>query len=181
MVAVFDFAVKNMNSFGYRRNFGNSKGHSSAWLFFLALFLNGLISWAANTTEHNTLQNYQISANRINVPLTPFPGDALRGRAIVAGRDGNCLACHSAPIPEQQFHGNLGPDLSEVGSYYDAGQLRLRLVDPKKLNPDTIMPAFYKTAGLKQVGKHYTNEPILSAQEIEDVISYLLTLEHKGR
>ena len=180
MVAVFDFAVKNMNSFGCRRNFGNSKGHSSAWLFFLALFLGGLISSTAKTTEHNTLQNYQINANRINEPLTAFPGDAYRGRTIVAGRDGNCLACHSAPIPEEQFHGNLGPNLAEVGSYYDAAQLRLRLVDPKKLNPETIMPAFYKTSGLKQVGKHYTNKPILSAQQIEDVISYLLTLKHKG-
>jgi len=180
MIVVFDLAVKNMNSLGYRRDFGNNKGQSSVWLFLFVLFLNGLISWAANTTEHNTLQNYQISANRINVPLTPVPGDTFRGRAIVAGRDGNCLACHSAPIPEQQFHGNLGPDLAEVGSYYDAGQLRLRLVNPKKLNPDTIMPAFYRTAGLKQVSRHYTNQPILNAQQIEDVISYLLTLKHKG-
>ena len=95
----------------------------------------------------------------------------------MAGRDGNCLACHKAPIPEEQFHGNLGPDLSQVGSYYDAGQLRLRIVDPKKLSPETIMPSFYKISGLNRVGKRYADKPMLNAQQIEDVISYLLTLQ----
>jgi len=169
-----------MNSFPQSRSISDSTRHSNARGVFLALFLSGLIIPSAKTTEHNTLQNYQISAGRINDPLTSFPGNTSRGRTIVAGRAGNCLACHTVPIPEEQFHGNLGPDLTAVGSYYDAGQLRLRLVDPKKLNPDTIMPAFYKTSGLNQVGKHYANKPILSAQQIEDVISYLLTLKHKG-
>ena len=122
---------------------------------------------------------YTVEADRIVAPLTKSPGIPSRGRQIVAGRDGNCLACHTAPIPEEQFHGNLGPDLSQVGSYYDEAQLRLRLVDPKQLNPETIMPAFFKTTGLNRVGKKYTGRPILNAQQIEDVIAYLLTLKDK--
>ena len=131
----------------------------------------------ATATDRASDSPYIIKMGQIEAPLTKTPGIPSRGRQIVAGRRANCLACHTAPIPEEQFHGNLGPDLSKIGSYYDAGELRLRLVDPKQLNPDTIMPAFLKTTGLNRVGKQYTGKPILSAQQIEDVIAYLLTLK----
>ena len=114
--------------------------------------------------------------NMISVSLTDQPGDPKRGRAIAAGRDGNCLACHRMPIPEEQFHGDLGPDLVGVGSRFNEGELRIRLVDPKQVNPDTIMPAFYKVSGLRRVARRYLDQPILGPQEIEDVIAYLKTL-----
>lgn len=119
---------------------------------------------------------YTIVGDGIPAPLDGLSGDAARGRAIVAGREGNCLACHHAPIPEEEFHGDLGPDLRGAGSRYDAAQLRLRLVAPRAVNPETVMPAFHQAEGLRRVARRYQGVPILDAQEIEDVIAYLLTL-----
>lgn len=104
-------------------------------------------------------------------------GDATRGRAIVASRQtGLCLLCHSGPIPEERFQGNLAPDLAGAGKRWSADQLRLRLVDPRRLNPDSIMPAYYRTEGLTRVGLAWQGKPLLSAQQIEDVVAYLVTL-----
>ena len=111
-------------------------------------------------------------------PLTATPGDPVRGRAIVADRQrGLCLLCHAAPIPEERFQGNLGPDLAGAGRRWTAAQLRLRLVDGRRLNPDSIMPSYYRTEGLHRVGPAFQGRPVLAAQEIEDVIAYLLTLK----
>ena len=86
-------------------------------------------------------------------PLTTTAGDPARGRAIVVSRQqGLCLLCHSAPISEERFQGNLAPDLAGSGARATAGQLRLRLVDARLLNPDSIMPAYYRTDGLSRVG-----------------------------
>ena len=110
-------------------------------------------------------------------PLVAQPGDVLRGRAIVASRQtGLCLLCHAAPIPEERFQGNLAPDLAGAGSRWSAGQLRLRLVDAQRLNPDSMMPSYYRTDGLVRVGAAWVAKPVLSAQQIEDVVSYLGTL-----
>src|SRR3954471_22479064 len=73
-------------------------------------------------------------------------GDAVRGRAIVANRQvGLCLLCHTGPIPEERFQGNLAPDLRGAGRRWNAAQLRARIVDASQFNPDTIMPSYYKT------------------------------------
>ena len=92
-------------------------------------------------------------------------------------KKGNCLACHQMPIPEQPFHGNIGPELVDVGANYSAGELRLRLVNSKVINEDTIMPAFYRNDGYNRVLKKFKGKTILSAQEVEDIIAYLLTLK----
>ena len=105
-------------------------------------------------------------------------GDAARGRALVANRtQGLCLLCHSGPIPEERFQGNLAPDLAGAGRRWSTAQLRLRLVDPRRLNPDSIMPAYGRTTGLTQVGRNWEGKPILDAQQIEDVVAYLATLK----
>ena len=115
---------------------------------------------------------------RIDQSLTGTPGDAARGRAVAFNtKQGNCLACHKMPIPEQQFHGALGPDISEVGGALSEGELRLRIVNAKVLNPDTIMPAFYRNDGFQRVMKKFQGKTILSAQQVEDVVAYLLTLK----
>jgi sulfur-oxidizing protein SoxX len=80
------------------------------------------------------------------------------------------------PLPQRQFHGSIGPALDGVGARYSAGELRLRLVDPKALNSDTIMPAYHRVEGLQRVHERYRGKPILTAQQIEDVVAYLLTL-----
>ena len=114
----------------------------------------------------------------IDQPLTATPGDPARGRAIVANRQtGLCLLCHVGPIPEERFQGNLAPDLAGAGSRWSAGQLRLRIVDARRLNPQTIMPPYQRTDGLQRVGTAWQGKPLLSAQQIEDVVAYLVTLK----
>ena len=110
--------------------------------------------------------------------LTGQPGDVARGRAIVANRTvGLCLLCHSGSFPEERFQGNLAPSLAGAGSRSTPGQLRLRLVDAARLNPDTIMPSYYRVDGLVHVAKNFQGKTILTAQQIEDVVAYLATLK----
>ena len=105
-------------------------------------------------------------------------GDPQRGRAIVANRQvGLCLLCHTAPIPEERFQGDLAPELKGVGSRLSAAEIRARIVDPSKANPDTIMPAYYKTEGLSRVAPSFQGKTILSAEQIDDVVAYLVTLK----
>ncbi len=118
------------------------------------------------------------AVDAIERPLTDTPGDAARGRAIVASRQvGLCLLCHAGPIPEERFQGNLAPDLAGAGGRWTAGQLRLRMVDPRRLNPQTVMPAYQRTDGLTRVGSAWQGKPLLSAQQVEDVVAYLVTLK----
>lgn len=110
--------------------------------------------------------------------LTGTSGDAARGRAIVLDRHvGLCLLCHSGPFPEERFQGNLAPSLAGVGSRLSAGQIRLRIVDASRVNPQTIMPPYYRTDGLDRVAPAYRGKTVLTAQQIEDVVSYLVTLK----
>jgi L-cysteine S-thiosulfotransferase len=121
---------------------------------------------------------YTIVGDAIPASLTGTAGDPVRGRAIVANRNrGLCLLCHSGPFPEDRFQGNMAPDLSGAGSRWSEGQLRLRIVDGRKLNPDTIMPPFYRVDRLTRVPAGFRDKPVLTAVEIEDVIAYLMTLK----
>jgi sulfur-oxidizing protein SoxX len=109
--------------------------------------------------------------------LTGAKGDPGRGRAIVASRQiGLCLLCHSGPFPEERFQGNLAPDLRGAGGRWSEGQLRLRIVDSGRLNPSSIMPAYHRTEGLVRVAPAYRGKPVLSAEQIEDVVAFLMTL-----
>ncbi len=109
--------------------------------------------------------------------LTGAKGDPARGRAIVTNRQvGLCLLCHSGPFPEERFQGNLAPDLGGAGLRWSEGQLRLRMVDPGRINPTTIMPAYHRTDGLVRVAPAYRGKPILSPAQIEDVVAFLATL-----
>ncbi len=104
-------------------------------------------------------------------------GDAARGRAIVVDRQvGMCLLCHSGPFPEERFQGDLAPDLSGAGARWTAAQLRLRLVEPTRFNPATIMPSYARTEDLRRVVPELRGRPLLTPQQIEDVIAFLGTL-----
>jgi L-cysteine S-thiosulfotransferase len=109
--------------------------------------------------------------------LTGVRGEPERGRAIVVNRQvGLCLLCHSGPFPEERFQGNLAPDLKGAGRRWSEGQLRLRIVDPSRTNPATIMPAYYRTDGLVRVAPAWRGKPVLTAEQIEDVVAFLTTL-----
>ena len=104
-------------------------------------------------------------------------GDAARGRAIVANRQlGLCLLCHSAPIPEERFQGNLAPSLAGAGSRWTPAQLRQRVADPASMNAATIMPAYAATTGLVRVPAALAGKPLLTDAQIDDVVAYLQTL-----
>ena len=108
-------------------------------------------------------------------PLTDQAGDPANGRKLAATK-GLCLSCHAMPIPEQADHGDVGPDLAGVAERLQPAELRMRIVDPKVINPDTPMPSFYKK-DLNRVAKDWVGQTILSAQEVEDVVAYLGTLK----
>jgi L-cysteine S-thiosulfotransferase len=131
------------------------------WLLLFLVFLSG-----------------RVVADELPAPLTGAKGDPVRGRAIVADRQvGLCLLCHSGPIPEERFQGDLAPSLAGAGARWSEAQLRLRIADPAKVNPNTIMPSYYKSRGLDRVAASYRGKTILSAQQIEDVVAYLATLQ----
>lgn len=119
---------------------------------------------------------YQVQGDSITAPLTAIPGDPARGREWIAGRDGNCLLCHSIPETGERFMGNVAPPLSGVAARLTPGQIRLRVVDPTRVKPDVVMPSYYRVDRLDRVAQPYAGKPILTAQQIEDVVAYLQTL-----
>ena len=136
-----------------------------------------LVAFAANAGAED-LQPFAIVGDEIPASLTGTPGDPERGREIVGNRQvGLCLLCHTGPFPEARFQGNLAPDLAGAGARANAGQLRLRIVDASRLNPNTIMPPYYRIDGLTRVAASYRGKPILSAEQIEDVVAFLVTLK----
>ncbi|WP_425069357.1 sulfur oxidation c-type cytochrome SoxX [Reyranella sp.] len=140
-----------------------------ALLFLILALVAGPVSAQQGTP--------QIVDDSIPRSLTGQPGDAARGRAIVANRSvGLCLLCHSSPIAEERFQGDLAPSLAGAGSRWSEGQLRLRIVDGSRLNADTIMPAYYRTEGLHRVARGFEGKTILTPAQVEDVVAYLLTL-----
>lgn len=121
---------------------------------------------------------YAVVGDAVPQPLTDLAGDPARGRAIVANRQlGLCLLCHTGPFPEERFQGNLAPDLAGAGARWSVAQLRLRLVDARALNPQTTMPSYHRVDGLTRVAPALAGQPLLGAQQIEDVVAFLATLQ----
>ena len=144
------------------------------WLSSLVLTLLLLLAGGAALAAE---PEYEIRDYAIPEPLTDEPGDPVRGQAIMIDREGgNCLGCHEAPV-DAEFFGTTGPTLVAVGRRLTPGQIRLRLVDPKKINPMTMMPAYYKTEGLHRVAPAFAGRPVLDAQQIEDVVAFLSSLK----
>lgn len=132
---------------------------------------------AAVAAVPGVASEYTVEGDAIPSSLSETKGDATRGRAIVVSRQlGLCLLCHSGPFPEEKFHGTIGPDLNAVAARLSEGQIRLRMVDPSRVNAATIMPSYYRTEGLTRVAPAFRDKTILSAQQIEDVVAFLLTL-----
>jgi len=129
----------------------------------------------ACASGHAAAQGFEAVGDAIPRPLGAEPGDAARGRSIVVNRDqGGCTLCHE--VPGENSFGNVAPTLSGSGSRFSAAQLRLRVADSTRVKPDTPMPAYYRTEGLTQVAQAYRGKPVLTAQQVEDVVAYLATL-----
>ena len=142
-----------------------------------AIMLTALPLASGPAWAGNTLPPYTVVGDAIPTPLTGAKGDPQLGRTIVATRSvGLCVMCHPAPLPEVPLQGNIGPDLKGTGGRWSEGQLRLRVVDASRLNPQTIMPPYYRVDDLVDVSRNFRDKPILNAQQIEDVVAYLITL-----
>ena len=147
----------------------SAKSIARAWLAAAAIALPGVATAQA-------LRPYVVAGDAITQSLTGMPGDPVRGRALVLERGSTCILCHSGPFPEARFQGDLAPSLAGAGGRWSEGQLRLRLVDASRLNPATIMPSYYRLEGLGRVGPAWRGKPILSAEQIEDMVAYLAGL-----
>jgi L-cysteine S-thiosulfotransferase len=121
-------------------------------------------------------QGFEVVGDAIPRPLAAEPGDPARGRSIVVNRDqGGCTLCHE--VPGEKVFGNIAPTLAGAGAKLSVGQLRLRVADSTRVNPDTPMPAYYRSEGLAQVASAYKDRTILSAQQVEDVVAFLATMK----
>lgn len=133
---------------------------------------------ASPAAAETSLRPFAVVGDAIPKSLTGKPGDVERGRAIVTDRRfGLCVLCHSGPFPSVRLQGTLAPDLAGTGSRLTEGQLRLRIVDASLTNPDTIMPPYYRVDRLDRVLGKFRNIPVLTADQIEDVVAYLQTLK----
>ena len=129
----------------------------------------GLVLWAAQVLAA------PVASPGLPTPLTSVAADPVQGLRIAQGREAQCVLCHALPGSTVR-QGNIGPDLQGVAQRSTPAMLRLRLVDSRQINPDSLMPAYHSTAGLQQVGQTWAGRPVLTAQDIEDVLAYLLTL-----
>lgn len=122
---------------------------------------------------------WEVDNYAIEQALCGLKGDAQRGKAIVTDSyQGNCLACHQLPIPGIEAYGTIGPPLQGLASRMTEAQIRLRVVDTRNINPMSIMPGFYRDPRLiNRPGKRYRGRTFLTAQQVEDVIAYMVTLK----
>lgn len=147
---------------------------------WLAWALCASASVASATSPVQRVKPYAVVGDAIENSLTGQPGDASRGAELIQQRHKSlCVLCHSGPFPDPHLQGTLAPDLSGIGERLSAGQLRLRIVDMKRLNPDSIMPAYYgivANSSETRVAEGWRDQPVLTAAEIEDLVAYLQTL-----
>ena len=96
---------------------------------------------------------------------------------VTSRQTGLCILCHAGPFPEERFQGNLAPDLRLSVTNLSDSQLRARLVDASRFKPNTIMPSYFKIDHLNRVASQFSGKTVLGAQDIEDIIAYLLTIQ----
>jgi sulfur-oxidizing protein SoxX len=162
---------------GSRRSPTKSSAERCGARVCAAALAAAIASFADDAQTEEQLRPYAVVGDAIPQSLTGAKGDVERGRNIVVNRQvGLCLLCHSGPFPEEKFQGTLAPDLKGTGARWSEGQLRLRIVDASHLNPDTIMPPYYRIDGLTRVAPAFQGKPVLTAEQIEDVVAYLATL-----
>ncbi|WP_340263983.1 sulfur oxidation c-type cytochrome SoxX [Sulfitobacter pontiacus] len=115
----------------------------------------------------------------VEAALTATAGDAANGRKVFANRkQGNCLACHmNSDMAEESFHGEVGPPMDGVADRWTEAELRGIVTNSKMMFEGTIMPAFYVDSGYTRPLDEFAGKSILTAQQVEDVVAYLMTLK----
>lgn len=143
----------------------------------LAALLFALVPCACSQKTASQLASaVEVVGDAIPEPLDGQQGDPQRGQQVFTSREsGHCVLCHQVASLGSEFQGNVGPPLSGIGARLNAGQIRYRIIDAQSIWPDTVMPSYYRTDGLRQVGKAYQGAPALDAQQIEDLVAFLET------
>jgi sulfur-oxidizing protein SoxX len=145
--------------------------------WILAGVLAGSAAALADPGAASALVDFEMVGDAVPAPLNGLHGNAARGKAVVLDRrTGNCLICHTFPVAGEPFQGAIGPPLAGVGSRLTEGRIRARLIDQSRINPDTLMPPYYRVSDLTDVAPEFRGQPALTAQQIEDVVAYLVTL-----
>ncbi|MGF1456861.1 MAG: c-type cytochrome [Alphaproteobacteria bacterium] len=151
---------------------------AGAKLAFTVLAWAGLSPAQASQDAFVPLLPFEQRGDSVPNPIGGLIGDPQRGRAIVLDRaDGNCLICHRVPVEGEAFMGEIGPSLAGVADRLTVGQIRLRMIDQSRINPDTIMPPYYRVEGLRDVAPEFAGRPAFDAQALEDVVAWLATLK----
>lgn len=123
--------------------------------------------------------NVMFEDGAVSKSLTGTPGDAAAGAKAFSNRkQGNCLACHAnTDMADQPFHGEVGPSLDGVATRWTEAELRGIVANSKKTFEGTIMPAFYITEGYNRPLEKFEGKSVLTAQQVEDIVAYLMTLK----
>lgn len=150
-------------------------------LMVSAICALGAASFGIATADAGTLapKDIKFQDGAVAQSLTGVPGDPEKGKEWFVGRKlGNCLACHqNADTSNQPFHGEVGPPLNGVADRWSEAELRGIVVNSKMMFDGTIMPAFYRDSGYTRPLKKFDGKTILEAQQVEDIVAYLLTLK----
>jgi sulfur-oxidizing protein SoxX len=142
------------------------------------LLLLAVLWLPATALADGDCAEFRIVGDAVPEPLSGLEGDPRRGRDLARAADGgDCTLCHRMPLPERHFHGTVGPPLDRVGARLDAGQIRLRIAAPRRLDPDSVMPSYCTTDHRHRVALGFVGESILSAQQIEHLVAWLTTLD----
>lgn len=124
------------------------------------------------------LAPYVVSGDAILEPLAGRRGDPALGQALIWERHRSlCILCHALPSGAAQLQGTLAPSLAGIGSRLDEGQIRLRIVDMKRLNPESLMPTYHSLRAGQRIAPAWQGKPVLGAAEIEHLVAYLVTLK----
>lgn len=145
--------------------------------FFILLLSITLFSLEILSEEENTYFTLDIKTFAAKKNVKNLKGNLENGKKVFSSRKVNCLSCHKAPIVEEKFQGNIGPSLHGIGSIYKKDELRLRVINAKIINPDSIMPSYFVKINNPKTPKKFLNKTILSAQEVEDIVEYLYSLK----
>jgi sulfur-oxidizing protein SoxA len=122
----------------------------------------------ADWSSYNTVAKLGVSPPPAKLKKLegPINGSAEAGAKLAfdRSRGGSCLACHVMGTKGTDQPGNVGPDLSQIGSFRDDEWLFNYVYDPRVYNPMSQMPP-WGTNGL------YTED------EVKEMVVFLKTLK----